>query len=136
MSATGAHGAGRAAPRALLITEDQDAGQRDPPPPARCVHAGSPPGHPCPTTPRGGRAAGGPGPHCGCLRGHRVAGTGRLAVGQPRRRVVGERGDHLQVWDYRRERGGFVDASRVRRSALGAGDAPELLAVLQQAIED
>ena len=45
--------------------------------------------------------------------------------------VRGERVDHLQVWDYRRERGGFVDASRVRRTSLAAGDAPELLAVLR-----
>ncbi len=45
--------------------------------------------------------------------------------------VRGERVDHLQVWDYRRERGGFVEASRVRRTSLAAGDAPELLAVLR-----
>jgi hypothetical protein len=45
--------------------------------------------------------------------------------------VRGERIDHLQVWDYRRERGGFVDASRVRRTTLAAGEAPELLAVLR-----
>jgi hypothetical protein len=45
--------------------------------------------------------------------------------------VRGERVDHLQVWDYRRERGGFVEASRVRRTSLAPGDAPELLAVLR-----
>lgn len=45
--------------------------------------------------------------------------------------VRGERVDHLQVWDYRRERGGFVDAGRVRRTSLAAADAPELLAVLR-----
>ena len=45
--------------------------------------------------------------------------------------VRGERVDHLQVWDYRRERGGFVEASRVRRTTLAAADAPELLAVLR-----
>ena len=45
--------------------------------------------------------------------------------------VRGERIDHLQVWDYRRERGGFVDASRVRRTSLTAAEAPELLAVLR-----
>ena len=31
----------------------------------------------------------------------------------------GERLDYLQVWDHRRERGGFVEASQVRRTALG-----------------
>jgi hypothetical protein len=45
--------------------------------------------------------------------------------------VRGERIDHLQVWDYQRERGGFVEASRVRRTTLAAGAAPELLAVLR-----
>lgn len=43
--------------------------------------------------------------------------------------VRGERLDYLQVYDYRRERGGFVRASQVRR--LGAGDAAELLALLR-----
>ena len=43
--------------------------------------------------------------------------------------VRGERMDYLQVYDYRRERGGFVRASDVRRIKLGAEDAPELLAV-------
>ena len=45
--------------------------------------------------------------------------------------VRGERIDHLQVWDYQRERGGFVAASRLRRTSLAVGDAPELLAVLR-----
>ena len=45
--------------------------------------------------------------------------------------VRGERIDHLQVWDYQRERGGFVAASRLRRTSLAADDAPELLAVLR-----
>ena len=45
--------------------------------------------------------------------------------------VRGERLDDLQVWDYRRERGGFVEAARVRRMALSASDAPELLAVVR-----
>jgi hypothetical protein len=45
--------------------------------------------------------------------------------------VRGERIDHLQVWDYQRERGGFVEASRVRRITLLASEAPELLAVLR-----
>jgi hypothetical protein len=45
--------------------------------------------------------------------------------------VRGERLDYLQVWDYRRERGGFVEATRVRRMALAASDASELLAVVR-----
>jgi len=45
--------------------------------------------------------------------------------------VRGERIDHLQVWDHRRERGGFVDAGRVRRTALAEAEAPELLGVLR-----
>ncbi|HYD75210.1 hypothetical protein [Ramlibacter sp.] len=45
--------------------------------------------------------------------------------------VRGERLDHLQVWDHRRERGGFVRASQVRRLAGTPGEAPELLAVLR-----
>jgi hypothetical protein len=43
--------------------------------------------------------------------------------------VRAERLDYLQVYDYRRERGGFVRASQVRR--LVAGDAFELLALLR-----
>ncbi|MGE0387309.1 MAG: hypothetical protein AB7Q97_21495 [Gammaproteobacteria bacterium] len=43
--------------------------------------------------------------------------------------VRGARLDYLQVYDHRRERGGYVHASLVRRSALDAADAPELLAV-------
>src|SRR5580765_1243451 len=42
--------------------------------------------------------------------------------------VRGERLDYLQVWDHRRERGGFVRASQVRRTTLTAAEAPELLA--------
>lgn len=45
--------------------------------------------------------------------------------------VRGERMDYLQVWDHRRERGGFVRASQVRRTAMTAAEAPELLAVLR-----
>lgn len=45
--------------------------------------------------------------------------------------VRGERLDYLQVWDHARERGGYVKAAQVRRSALAAADAPELLAVLR-----
>src|SRR3954463_8192130 len=45
--------------------------------------------------------------------------------------VRGERLDYLQVWDHARERGGFVKATQVRRSALTEAQAPELLAVLR-----
>lgn len=45
--------------------------------------------------------------------------------------VRGERLEYLQVWDYRRERGGFVRASQVRRLALTPEEAPELLAVVR-----
>ncbi|MGV3569747.1 MAG: hypothetical protein ACO1PB_04045 [Ramlibacter sp.] len=45
--------------------------------------------------------------------------------------VRGERLDYLQVWDHARERGGYVKATQVRRTALAAAEAPELLAVLR-----
>src|SRR5688572_20512583 len=45
--------------------------------------------------------------------------------------VRGERLDYLQVWDHRRERGGFVKASQVKRTALSPAEAPDLLAVLR-----
>lgn len=45
--------------------------------------------------------------------------------------VRGERPDYLQVYDYRRERGGFVLASEVQRIALKPGEAPELLAIVR-----
>jgi hypothetical protein len=45
--------------------------------------------------------------------------------------VRGERMDYLQIYDYRRERGGFVRASQVRRTSLVAAEAPELLAVVR-----
>ena len=45
--------------------------------------------------------------------------------------VRGERLDYLQVYDYRRERGGYVRASQVRRVGLTPEQAPELLAVLR-----
>jgi hypothetical protein len=45
--------------------------------------------------------------------------------------VRGERLDYLQVWDHRRERGGYVKATQVKRTALTPADAPELLAVLR-----
>lgn len=41
--------------------------------------------------------------------------------------VRGERLDYLQVYDYRRERAGFVKASQVKRVKLAAYEAPELL---------
>ena len=45
--------------------------------------------------------------------------------------VRGERKDYYQVYDYRRERGGYVHASQVRRLKLTAEEAPELLAVVR-----
>jgi hypothetical protein len=45
--------------------------------------------------------------------------------------VRGERLDYLQVYDHRRERGGYVRASQVRRVALTPEEAPDLLAVLR-----
>ena len=45
--------------------------------------------------------------------------------------VRGERMDHLQIYDYRRERGGFVRASQVRRITLTAPEAPELLSLVR-----
>jgi len=45
--------------------------------------------------------------------------------------VRGERLDHLQVWDHRRERGGFVETARVRLVTAAAGEANELFAVLR-----
>jgi hypothetical protein len=45
--------------------------------------------------------------------------------------IRGERMDYLQVYDYRRERAGFVRASQARRFTLNATDAPELLSVVR-----
>jgi hypothetical protein len=45
--------------------------------------------------------------------------------------VRGERMDYVQVYDHRRERGGFVRASHVRRVELTAAEAPELLAIVR-----
>lgn len=45
--------------------------------------------------------------------------------------VRGERLDYLQVWDHKRERGGFIRASEVRRVALSEAEAPALLAVVR-----
>ncbi len=39
--------------------------------------------------------------------------------------------DHLQVWDHRLERGGYLRASQVRRVGGSEADAPGLLAVLR-----
>jgi hypothetical protein len=45
--------------------------------------------------------------------------------------VRGERMDYLQVYDHRRERGGWVRTGLVRRTSLSAAEAPQLLAVLR-----
>ena len=45
--------------------------------------------------------------------------------------IRGERLDYLQVYDYRRERGGYVRTSQARRYTLVAADAPELLSVVR-----
>jgi hypothetical protein len=45
--------------------------------------------------------------------------------------VRGERLDHLQVYDHRLERGGFVSARSVRRLSLDAASAGEILAVIR-----
>ena len=43
----------------------------------------------------------------------------------------GERGGYLRVYDYRRERGGFLQADAAHAIGLSPADAPELLAVLR-----
>jgi hypothetical protein len=45
--------------------------------------------------------------------------------------VRGERAGYLQVYNYRRERGGYLRSEAVRPLGLTPGDAPELLAVLR-----
>ena len=45
--------------------------------------------------------------------------------------VRGERLDYLQVWDHKRERGGFIRASDVRRMTLTESEGPALLAVMR-----
>jgi hypothetical protein len=45
--------------------------------------------------------------------------------------IRGERAGYLQVYNYRRERGGFLRADAVRALGLSERDAPELLAVLR-----
>jgi len=45
--------------------------------------------------------------------------------------IRGERFGYLQVYDHRRERGGYVRATQLRRVSLAAEQAPELLAVVR-----
>ncbi|GJJ05706.1 hypothetical protein RugamoR64_62440 [Duganella rhizosphaerae] len=45
--------------------------------------------------------------------------------------IRGEKQDFLQVYDYRRERGGYIRTSQVRRVSLAPADAPELLSVVR-----
>lgn len=45
--------------------------------------------------------------------------------------VRDERADYFKVYDYRRERGGYLRVESVRRIGLQPADAPELLAVLR-----
>jgi hypothetical protein len=45
--------------------------------------------------------------------------------------IRGERLDYVQVWDHKRERGGFVRASELRRLKTGADAAPDFLSVLR-----
>jgi hypothetical protein len=45
--------------------------------------------------------------------------------------VRGEHAGYLQVYNYRRERGGYLRSDAVRQLGVAANDAPELLAVLR-----
>ena len=45
--------------------------------------------------------------------------------------IRGERAEYLKVYDYRRERGGYLSREAVRPVGLTEADAPELLAVLR-----
>lgn len=45
--------------------------------------------------------------------------------------VRGERQEYLQVYDHRRERGGYVRAAQVRRVGTAAQDAPALISVVR-----
>ena len=56
---------------------------------------------------------------------HAVLGQGEMVE------VRGERMDFLQVYDYRRERAGFVRADEARRLALTPEEAPALHAIVQ-----
>jgi hypothetical protein len=49
--------------------------------------------------------------------------------------VRGERLDYVQVYDHRRERGGFVRAQNLKRLQGSADEAPELLAVLRYLLD-
>jgi hypothetical protein len=45
--------------------------------------------------------------------------------------IRGEKQDFVQVYDYRRERAGYIRAAQVRRISVVAADAPELLSVVR-----
>ena len=45
--------------------------------------------------------------------------------------IRGVKQDFLQVYDYRRERAGYIRATQVRQVSLAAADAPELLSVVR-----
>ena len=45
--------------------------------------------------------------------------------------IRGERGEYLKVYNYRRERGGYLRADMVRPVGFNEADAPQLLAVLR-----
>lgn len=45
--------------------------------------------------------------------------------------IRGQRMDYLQVYDHRRERGGYILASQVRTTSAAPEEAPELLAVVR-----
>lgn len=45
--------------------------------------------------------------------------------------VRGEKGDFLQVWDHRRERGGYIRSSQVRQLEMSPANAPQMLAVMK-----
>lgn len=45
--------------------------------------------------------------------------------------IRGEKGDFLQVWDHRRERGGYIRATQVRVQSLKPENAAELLSVVR-----
>jgi hypothetical protein len=44
--------------------------------------------------------------------------------------VRGEKGDFYQVWDHRRERGGYIRTNQVRQLEMTPADAPQMLAVM------
>ena len=45
--------------------------------------------------------------------------------------IRGEKGDYLQVYDYRRERGGYIRTAQVRTQSLQPESAPELLSIVR-----